>query len=224
MNNIENIKILVADDHKLFRSGIMKILNGYDHFSAIAEAENGEELINKYFELMPDVLLVDISMPVLSGIEAIKKIKKTDATVKVLFLSMYDSEEYVYSCLIAGGSGLINKNSMEEELIFAIQKVSNNEKYFGKDYPEDKLKELLNRYKSIHQKSNIADISELTKREIEVLNLIGEGLTSLEIADKLMISVRTVESHRAHLIHKLDIKSLPELIKFAIEYNLKGDD
>jgi two-component system, NarL family, response regulator NreC len=218
MNTNEQIKILVADDHKLFRAGIIKILSGLDNLAVIGEAGNGEELIKKYFELLPDILLVDISMPVLSGVEAVKKIKETNGTVKALFLSMYDSEEYVYSCLIAGGTGLINKNSMEEELHNAIVKVYKGERYFGKAYPEEKLMELLNRYKSIRQKSNDADISTLTKRELEILELIGEGFTNIEIADKVMLSVRTVETHRAHISQKLGVKSLTELIKTAISF------
>jgi len=218
MNTNEQIKILVADDHKLFRAGIIKVLSSLDNLVVIGEAGNGEELIKKYFELLPDVLLVDISMPVLSGVEAVKKIKESNETVKALFLSMYDSEEYVYSCLIAGGFGLINKNSMEDELHNAIVKVYKGEKYFGKDYPEEKLMELLNRYKSIRQKNNFTDISSLTKRELEILGLIGEGFTNTEIADKVMLSVRTVETHRAHISQKLGIKSLPELIKTAISF------
>ncbi len=218
MNTNEQIKILVADDHKLFRAGIIKVLSSLDNLVVIGEAGNGEELIKKYFELLPDVLLVDISMPVLSGVEAVKKIKESNETVKALFLSMYDSEEYVYSCLIAGGAGLINKNSMEEELHNAIVKVYSGEKYFGKDYPEEKLMELLNRYKSIRPKSIDTDISTLTKRELEILGLIGEGFTNIEIADKVMLSVRTVETHRAHISQKLGIKSLPELIKTAISF------
>ena len=136
------INVLLADDHHLFRAGIKKILDAQNNISVAGEAENGAQLITKYFALNPDVVLVDISMPVLSGTEAINRIKIKDPSVKALFLSMYDSEDYIYLCFISGGMGLINKNSMEDELVKAITKVSKGEKYFGKNYPEQKLNEL----------------------------------------------------------------------------------
>jgi len=218
MKREENKRILIADDHKLFRAGIIKILSSIHNILIIGEAENGEELIRKYYELDPDILLADISMPLLSGVEAVKKIKETNENVKALFLSMYDSEEYVYSCLISGGMGLINKNCMEEELVNAIEMVFDGRRYFGKNYPEEKLEELLMSYETIRQKSNGRDVSALTKRELEILNLIGDGFTNSEIADRITISKRTAETHKFNIMHKLNIKSLPELIKFAIDF------
>jgi DNA-binding NarL/FixJ family response regulator len=167
-------------------------------------------------------MLVDISMPVLSGTEAVKRIRTIDPTAKALFLSMYDSEDYVYLCVKAGGLGLINKNSMEDELVNAIIKVYNGEKYFGTNYTEQKLIDLLIKFENINKQVKNIEISILTNREKQLLKLIGDGLTNLEIAGKMNISIRTIEAHRSNLIHKLGIKSLPELIKFAIEYNLKG--
>ncbi len=224
MKNGDNIKILLADDHKLFRSGIMKILSEHNNLLVLGEAENGEQLIRKYYELNPDVMLVDISMPVLSGTEAVKRIRTIDPTAKALFLSMYDSEDYVYLCVKAGGLGLINKNSMEDELVDAIIKVYNGEKYFGINYTEQKLINLLIKFENINKQDKNIEISLLTNREKQLLKLIGDGLTNLEIAGKMNISIRTIEVHRSNLIHKLGIKSLPELIKFAIEYNLKGQN
>ena len=221
MPNSKPIKILLADDHKLFRSGLIKILKGYTKFNVVGEAEDGYRLVSEYLHLNPDIILVDISMPKLSGIDAVKKIKELNPAEKVLFLSMYDSEEYVYSCLIAGGSGLVNKNIMEDELIKAITKVANGEKYFGNNYTEEKLSKLRLSYQSVHQKSSLKDTGTLTKREKEILKLIGDGFTNSEIADKINISVRTVETHRSHIIKKLDIKSLTELIRFAIEFSIE---
>ncbi len=217
------IKVLIADDHALFRTGIIRMLSNYPDISVIDEAENGEILIKKYFENNPDVILVDISMPVLSGIEAVKKIMSKDKAAKVLFLSMYDSPDYIYSCLISGGMGLINKNILEGELVYAIRSVSSGNKYFGKNFDEEKLNALVSRYESVYITEPDMPISNFTKRETEILRLIGKGYSSAAIAEKLLISIRTVETHRMHLMHKLSFKSSSELINFAIQYLLKED-
>jgi len=222
MKSDVKITVLLADDHHLFRAGVKKILDVQNNISVAGEAENGAQLITKYFTLNPDVVLVDISMPVLSGTEAVKSIISKDPMAKALFLSMYDSEDYLYLCFAAGGLGLINKNSLEDELVKAITKVSKGEKYFGKNYPEQKLNELRIKFESANKQSQGADITVLTNREKEILELIGDGLTSSEIADKINLSIRTIETHRSNLIHKLNINSLSELIKFAIEFNLKN--
>lgn len=217
------IKVLIADDHALFRTGIIRMLSNYPDISVIDEAENGEILIKKYFENNPDVILVDISMPILSGIEAVKKIMSKDKAAKVLFLSMYDSPDYIYSCLISGGMGLINKNILEGELVYAIRSVSSGNKYFGKNFDEEKLNALVSRYESVYITEPDMPISNFTKRETEILRLIGKGYSSAAIAEKLLISIRTVETHRMHLMHKLSFKSSSELINFAIQYLLKED-
>lgn len=221
--NSESIKILVADDHKLFRRGIIKMLSEYPEISIIGEAENGEELIMKYFQLNPDISLVDISMPVLSGIEAAKKILDTDESAKILFLSMYDNEEFVYSCLVTGGYGLVNKNIMEDELISAIKKIHTGQRYFGKEFNYEKLNFLINKLESVHKKETTEKKSILSRRELEILQYISEGFTSQEIADKLDIGLRTVDTHRTHLIQKLHLNSLSDLIRYAIEYNYKKE-
>jgi len=222
--SLQSIKILVADDHILFRHGIIKMLNDFPEITVIGEADNGEDLYQKYFELKPDIALVDISMPVLSGIEAVKKIVSEDDSAKTLFLSMYDSEEYVYSCLISGGYGLINKNIMEDELIYAIKLVYSGERYFGKEFTYEKLNYLLNKFESVHKKEGTESKSILSKREIEILKFISNGLTSQEISEKLGISLRTVDSHRAHLIQKLQLKSLSDLIRYALEFNYNNEN
>jgi two-component system response regulator NreC len=213
----KTISVLVADDHKLFRSGIISLLENEREIFVVGEAENGEELVEKYFRLKPDIVLVDISMPVLNGTEAVKKIKKTDDSVKALFLSMHDEEEYIYYCLKAGGKGLISKNIMKGELILAIKKVYEGGNYFGTNKTEENLKELVNKYQAF--KSQTLSGIDFSQREAAILQLISEGLTSNEIAEKLLISKRTVDTHRTHLMQKLSLKSLPELIKYAINYS-----
>ncbi len=220
MNEDNKIKVLIADDHRLFREGLIRILEEYQDISIIGEAGDGEELLKKYFELKPDIILVDISMPIVSGTEAVKKIKKIEKSVKVLFLSMYYTEEYIYTCFKAGGSGLVSKNILEDELIDAIRIVNTGSRYFGKEYTEIKLNELIQQYDSVYITKYIKKDPPLTQRELEVLKLVGDGFTSADISNKLFIDLRTVDSHRTKIMHKLNFKSLSELIKYAVEYNM----
>jgi DNA-binding NarL/FixJ family response regulator len=180
MSEINQISIIVADDHGLFRSGIKEILSSFEDIRLAGEAENGAQLISMYKKLKADVLLVDISMPKMSGIEALKEIKDFDHKVKALFLSMYDAEEYVYAVLMAGGYGLINKNINKQELYEAIQKVYNGEKYF-KDYTEEKLDKIMHKFDSTKNVFS-GDYHDLTNRERKILIYISKGMTSAEIA------------------------------------------
>ena len=220
MPDADSIKLLIADDHKLFRIGLIKMLSDYHDIVVIDEAENGKDLVDKYFELKPSLVLTDISMPILSGIEAAKKVKSIDKDAKILFLSMYYSEEYIYLCLTSGGLGIVNKNILEEELVEAIRKVFLGEKYFGKNITKNMLEEIIHKYESSYVWGIKIKNPDLSKRELEVLKLIGDGYTSAEIANKLFIDIRTVDTHRTHIMHKLDLKSLSELIRFAVQFNL----
>jgi DNA-binding NarL/FixJ family response regulator len=145
------IKTLVADDHNLFRSGIIKLLKYHQSIHIIAEAENGSELIERYFEVSPDIVLADIAMPQKSGLEAVSDIKEKDPEVRALFLSMYDNDEYKYKVLKSGGMGLINKNIMEGELTYAIEQVYNGEMYFRGDWTKEKLELLVSEFESHNQ-------------------------------------------------------------------------
>ncbi|MGE5400235.1 MAG: response regulator [Ignavibacteriales bacterium] len=225
MSNPNNIRIIVADDHSLFRSGIISLLEDAVEIFVVGEAVNGEDLANKYFDLKPDVILVDISMPVLTGIEAMQKISQKDPAVKALFLSMHEGEEYIYHILKAGGKGLISKNVMKGELVYAIKAVNSGRKYFGAYWSEERLQDLINKYELGEEELKIPLVNmTLTLREVEILKLIGEGYTSNEIADRTGLSKRTIDTHRIHLMNKLGIKSLPELIKFAIQYIIQNRD
>ena len=152
--NMKNqiIKILVADDHTLFRQGIIRLLEDRKDISVVAEAENGVELIEKYFIFYPDIVLADIAMPELTGIQAVQHILKRDRNVKALFLSMYDAGEYVYQVIKSGGMGLVNKNILEDELFLAIEKVWIGEKYFGRKWSKEDLTQLINEYEKILDK------------------------------------------------------------------------
>ena len=221
LNNKQKIRILIGDDHSLFRSGIARLLSDDDDIFLVGEAENGEELIEKYFELKPDVVLADISMPKMSGTDAISKIKLKDQNAKALFLSMHDGEEYVYYSIKAGGLGLVNKNIMQGELLFAIKQVYSGEFYFGPDITQSDLDKIIKKYDK-NEIVGIENIEEiLTEREKDILFLIGKALTSQEIASKLNLSKRTIDSHRIHLMQKLNIENLPKLIRYAVQFSNK---
>ncbi len=199
------------------------MLADYHDIVVLDEAENGEDLIDKYFKLKPNLILTDISMPKLSGTDAAKKIKSIDKEAKILFLSMYYSEDYIYLCYTSGGSGMVNKNILEDELVEAIRKVFLGEKYFGKHITASALDDIIQKYEVLYIKEIKIKNPNLSKREFQVLRLIGDGYTSVEIANKLFIDIRTVDSHRTHIMHKLDLKSLSELIIFAVQYNSSVD-
>ena len=157
-------------------------------------------------------------MPGKSGLEAAKEIKQNDHKAKLLFLSMHEEDEYIYYCLKAGGMGLINKNITKGELVLAIKRVSEGSNYFRNNLSEEQIKRIYNKYDRSVNKRPILLKDALTSREENVLKLIGKGLTSNEIAQQLNISKRTVDSFRSNIMQKLNIKNLPELIKYAINY------
>jgi len=210
------IRLLIADDHNLFREGIKNLLGDEKNIFIVGEAETGESLVTKYMELKPDIVLADISMPQLTGIEALEKLKKSGQHPKFLFLSMFDGDEYIYYCAKAGCYGLVSKKIMKGELIFAIQTVNEGKRYFGAKITEEKLKEIIDNFEKKTERTKNGD--ELTPREEQIVRLISDGLTSNEIADKLFVSKRTIDTHRTHLIQKLNLKSLPDLIKYSINF------
>ena len=218
MNINKYIRVLLADDHTLFRNGIISLLENERDIFIVGEVDNGKDLAAKYFEIMPDLVLLDISMPGKSGLEAAKEIKQNDYKAKLLFLSMHEEDEYIYHCLKAGGMGLINKNITKGELILAIKRVSEGSNYFRNNLSEEQIKRIYNKYDRSVNKRPILLKDALTSREENVLKLIGKGLTSNEIAQQLNISKRTVDSFRSNIMQKLNIKNLPELIKYAINY------
>lgn len=211
------IRVLLADDHNLFREGLLSMLSNNSGITVVAEAEDGASLIDKYNEVNPDIILSDISMPIKSGPDAIRTIFRKDRSVKVLFLSQHTGDDYIYSILQAGGSGLISKNIMKAELLLAIKTVAKGKKYFaGKS--DEELENIKKRFTVIKAKEKRENVGELTKKEREVLLMINQNFTSQDIADRLKISIRTIESHRSNIIHKMNLKSLIELVAFARDY------
>ncbi len=211
------IRILIADDHQLFRSGIISLLNDDSEILIVGEAETCTQLIDKYFEVQPDLMLLDISMPDMSGIDAFKIIRKKDKEAKALFLSMHDTEEYIYYTYKVGGKGLISKNTIKGELLFAIKSIHAGNKYFGKKYDSAKLKEIESKYRQTTVSEN-DDYVHLTVRERKILEYLSKGILSNEMADLLKLSKRAVDHSRAKLMQKLNIKTLPEFISYAVKY------
>lgn len=211
------IKILVADDHTLFRQGIIRLLEDHKDFSVVAEAENGIELIEKYFKIYPDIILADIAMPELSGIQAVQEVLRRDRNAKALFLSMYDEGEYVYKVIKSGGLGLVNKNILEDELFLAIEKVWAGEKYFGRKWMDKDLTQLINEYEKILDENHEFHI-ELNFREEQILQLVIEGEMSKDIADALQLNKKTIDYYRSNLYNKFNSNTQAELIKSGIRY------
>lgn len=221
MSTFEPIRILIADDHQLFRSGISSLLDDLQDIVIVGEAENGEQAIEKYFELKPDVVLLDIAMPKLNGLETLKKIKQRDKNAKIIFLTMHDTEEYIYFSDRLGAKGLISKNTLKGELIFAIKTVYKDEKYFGSNTTKEKLKELKKKFKGTST-AILDNYIGLTEKEKIILQYIAKGMLSKEIGQKLGITKRTVDYHRSRMMQKLGIKSLPEFISYAVKFSFEN--
>ncbi len=211
------IRVLIADDHQLFRNGIASLFEDVTDILIVGEAENGAQLIEKYINLQPDILLLDVSMPDMNGFEAFQQIQKDNLNVKAIFLTMHDSEEYILYAYKTGAMGLISKNTVKGELVYAIKAVFDGEKYFGKYFTVEKLKEIEYNYKKITGHF-VDDYIHLTAKERQILEYVSTGQTSLEIAKMLNLSKRSIDHYRSRMMERLGIKTLPELISYAIKF------
>ncbi|MGM0579081.1 MAG: response regulator transcription factor [Bacteroidota bacterium] len=213
------LKILLADDHQLVRNGIKIFLESEEEFEVIGEAKNGIEAIEKTKQLKPDIVLLDISMPDKNGLEAAPEILKIPENPKIIMLSMYLDEQYINSCMEVGVQGYIHKGADKEELINGVKKVMEGVSFYSKDVRDVMVNNYISSLKKKKQQLAQPKIS-LTKRELEVVKLIMRGYTSNQIAEELFISNRTVDTHRANLMQKLDVKNSIELINKVTEENL----
>jgi len=207
------IRVLIADDHAIFRQGLRAILEGEEDVTVIGEAGNGRDAAAMALELEPDLVIMDIAMPLLNGVEATRQIVKARPGIKVLALSMHHDEKYVFQVLKAGASGYVVKEAAASELLTAIRSVNSGNPFFS---PAISRRIMDSYLKDEDEKKPRAGTGKLTERENEVLQLIAEGYTNNEIAKFMNISVKTVETHRAHIMGKLDIHDLAGLIKYAI--------
>lgn len=206
---MEKIKVFIADDHQLFRDGLKYIFSQTKEFEVCGEASNGKELVDTVEAANPHIILLDINMPVMDGLAAAREVLKKNPKQHILVLSMYDSEEYYNAFIDMGVKGFLLKDSSNQELITAIQKILKGDSYFSQ--------QLL--MKIIKNKDK-AEYVHLTAREKEVLQLICKGASNFKISEKLFISQRTVERHRANLLEKTKSSNSIKLVLFAIKNNI----
>lgn len=210
---MEKIRIIIVDDHQLFRNGLKILLNAFAEFEVVAEASNGDEFIKTLRNTKADIVLMDINMPEMDGIEATRKGLKLCPEIDILALSMYGEEEYYYKMVDAGAKGFILKDSDIAEVKEAILTVRKGGSYFSQEL-------LYHVIQKIKHRENENKSANLSKREKEILLKICEGLSNQEIADTLFISKRTVDKHRANLLGKTNSKNTASLILFAIKNKL----
>lgn len=212
---MSKIRILLADDHAILRAGLVRLLGEEKDIEVVGEAENGREAVQKVQELHPDIVLMDIGMPVMNGMEATKQIKKRDADVKVLVLTMHDNEEYLFQVLQAGAAGYVLKKAADSDLVNAIHVVSRGDCFLYPSAAKMVVENYLDKLK--HGQEPTSSFDTLTDREREILTLVAEGHTNREIAENLFISVKTVETHKANIMEKLNLHKRAELVKYAIK-------
>lgn len=205
------IRILISDDHQLFREGIANLLSASPRIKIVGQAENGQEAINKAKELKPDIVIMDLSLPIINGVDATRILHKELPQTKVLVLSMHAEKNYIKEALEAGAFGYLFKDCTYDQLIEAINTV-----YQGKKYLSDKITEVLIQ-DYLNKEVVSASSPELSERESEILKLIAEGKTTREISDLLFISVKTVGTHKQHILENLELKTTADIIKYAIK-------
>ena len=211
----KKIRIFLVDDHQIVRDGIKALLMDVSEIAISGEASNGKELMENLRVANSDIILMDISLPDISGIELTKQVVSEFPDIKVIILSMYTQEDFIINAISAGAKGYLPKNTTKQELLMAIDEI-----YNGKEYYSDAIsKVILENFISTVRKqkeSKINTVSALSSREKQILKLYIEGLSNQEIADKLFICIRTVESHKNHIMQKLNVKSAVGLVKYAI--------
>jgi DNA-binding NarL/FixJ family response regulator len=212
----DRITVALVDDHQIVRDGIKALFDGQTHIEVIGEASTAKEMLDKIKDIKPQVLIVDISLPGMSGIELTKVISNDYPDIKVIVLSMYTTQDFVFNAIKAGAKGYLPKNITQSELIEAVEKVSSGSEYFSKDISEIILKSYLKQIKDPERANELKE-EKLTPRETEILKLVAEGYSNQLIADKLFISVRTVESHKNHIMQKLELTTTVDLIKYALK-------
>ena len=209
---MNEIKLIIADDHELFRSGLAELLKKHDDIKIIKSVADGfefMEIINSQFEA--DIVLLDITMPNMDGFQVLKELKTSGSNIKPIVISMHSDGNYIAKCAKMGAYGYLLKNTDESELIFSIRTVYKGKKYFSSEISE----KMINFMSTQSVSENV-----LSNKEFEILGLISKGLTTKEIATRLFVSSRTIETHRTNILKKLEVKNTAELIKKATEIML----
>jgi DNA-binding NarL/FixJ family response regulator len=210
---MRKIKVLLADDHTIVRKGLLSLLLNQEDIEVVGEAQDGRGALKLVEQLQPHVVVMDITMPLLNGLEATRQIKHHWPEIQVVILTVHTAEEYIFQILQAGASGYIVKQAAPKELIMAIHAAYAGETFLSPSISQTVIQEYI-----VHARSTSGEdgFNSLTEREHEILQLLAEGRTTRDIAEILVISIKTVETHRANLMHKLDIDNLAALTKYAI--------
>ncbi|MCF8367664.1 MAG: response regulator transcription factor [Bacteroidales bacterium] len=207
-----DIQILLADDHQILRDGLRNVIEKSTHLKVIGEASDGREAVKLCYQLKPDVVVMDVAMPGLNGVEATRQILLENPDMKIIALSMHSNKRFISGMFKAGAYGYLLKDSDSDELITAIKTVARNQKYISQRISGIILNEFM---------ANLTEEeTELTSREKEILQLLAEGKSSKEIGDILFVSSKTVDAHRKNIMDKLELYTLPELTKYAIKSGL----
>jgi len=212
-----SIRVLIADDHTLFREGLRALFASEGDIEVVGEAADGQEAVRRALELRPEVVVMDLMMPIMNGIEATRELQAKLPESKVLVLSMYDDEEHVQRLLASGASGYMLKKATSDELVRALREVVAGGIPLDPSVAAKVVKDYVRRVQGEEEPNQS---SELTPREVEVLKLIAQGLSNQTIADQLGLSRKTVDVHRANLMRKLDLHTVTELVKYALRRGL----
>jgi DNA-binding NarL/FixJ family response regulator len=210
------IRILLADDHEVVRRGLRTLLEGQPGWEVCAQAADGREAVGKTKLLKPDIVVMDISMPVLNGLEATRQILKINSHTRVLILTMHESDQIVREVLDAGARGYILKSDAGHDLVAAVGALRRRNSFFTSKVAD----RVLDGYRGVRAKDDGSSCGRLTPREREVLQLLAEGKSSKEVAVTLDVSVRTAETHRANIARKLDLHSISDLVRYAVRNNI----
>ena len=207
-------RILVADDHDLMRRGIKTLLESHAGWEVCGEAKTGREAVDKVEELKPDIIILDISMPDLNGVEAARRIRKTSAGTEILILSMHYSDQLIREIVDAGVRGYIMKSDSDRDLIIAVEALAKHKPFFTSHATEV----ILSNFNASRPAIALPELihKRLTSREREIVQLLAEGKSSKEVASSLGISIKTAETHRANIMRKLDLHSVSELVRYAV--------
>jgi DNA-binding NarL/FixJ family response regulator len=212
MSHQDKIKIVIADDHTSVRQAYVSSLLAMPQFEIVGQAENGQKLLSLIQQVKPDIVLLDIEMPVMNGIEVLDKVRNSGTKVKCIILSMYSNEGIIAKCTAWGACAYLNKGCDIDEIFKAIIEVHEKGYYFTTSSSQVVIKSISRMYKKMHQYGN----SLLTERELEIIQLICSGKTNKEIADEVFLAASTIDFHRQNIYRKTNCKNLSELVKYAI--------
>lgn len=215
---MNKIRVLLADDHTIVRDGIMSLLESSPEIEIVGEAQDGAEALAKVKELLPDVLMIDIAMPVMNGIETVQEVSKQFKQTRALMLSMHNNEDYILKSVEAGAYGYLLKDTTRDEMLRALQTVARGEKYFSPSVSHIIIASYLQKVKDT-EKVKVKK-AKLSKKEKAIVKFIIDGDSSREIAEKLNLSIRTVDNHRANMMKRLGVKNALELVKKVVNEKL----